>query len=231
VNNLDNSNNLTSINSADVAAYLLANRDFFQHQTNLLKRLELPHIVGENTISLQAKQVNALRQTVILHESQLTMLLNNARNNESIAQGLHQITLCLLAQRSVGALLEAAQESIAHVFGLQDTAFRLWGTEPLYHSIACNQLVSEDVKTFADGLKQPYCGSNVNFRVTEWLPREVASLAIVALRVTPNSQAFGLMLIGSQDAMHFTADKSTDFLVQLGQIMSASLGRMLPPYS
>jgi uncharacterized protein YigA (DUF484 family) len=220
-----------AIHESLVIDYLLEHREFFQEHAYLLKRLELPHTVGENTISLQAKQVNVLRQSLNANEARLEALLVNAKNNELIAQGLHQITLCLLAQRSVGALLEAVQESIAYVFGLQDTAVRLWGTDSIYHKQACNQPVSDDLITFAEGLKTPYCGTNLHFAATAWLSRPVASLGMVALRVTPNAKAFGLFIIGSQDAQHFSSDKNTAFLAQLGQILSASLGRMLPPYS
>jgi uncharacterized protein YigA (DUF484 family) len=120
---------------------------------------------------------------------------------------------------------------LGHVFALQDSAFRLWGTESIYEKMDCNEPVDEDVKTFADGLKQPYCGPALDFAALKWLQRDVGSLAMMALRVTPNAKAFGLMVIGSQDPNHFTADKSTDFLAQLGQVFSASMGRMLPPYS
>jgi uncharacterized protein YigA (DUF484 family) len=214
-----------------VAQYLLANPDFFERHTQVLSRLTLSHTVGDNTISLQAKQVRTLREQLSMHEAQLNTLLANARNSESIAKGLHTVTLSLLAQRSVRRLPMAGQEALAHVFGLQDSAVRLWGTEALYETMPCNQAVGEDIKTFADGLKQPYSGPNANFSVTHWLERKAASLAMVALRVTPNSPAFGLLVIGSPDPNHFTLDKSTDFLAQLGHIYSASLGRMLPAYS
>jgi uncharacterized protein len=214
-----------------VAQYLLANRDFFQNNPAVLSRLDLPHVVGENTISLQARQVHALREQVAMHEAQLATLLDNARNSESIAKGMHTLTLCLLAQRTVSGLPLAGQEALGHVFGLQDSAFRLWGTEAVYAKLPCNEAVDDDVKTFADGLKHPYCGPAAMFTALQWLERDVASVAMMALRVTPNAKAFGLMVIGSQDPNHFTADKSTDLLAQLGQVFSASLGRMLPPYS
>lgn len=214
-----------------VAQYLLANRDFFQNNPTVLARLDLPHVVGENTISLQARQVHALREQVAMHEAQLSTLLDNARNSETIAKGMHTLTLCLLAQRTVSGLPLAGQEALGHVFGLQDSAFRLWGTEAVYAKLPCNEAVDDDVKTFADGLKQPYCGPAALFTALQWLERDVASVAMMALRVTPNAKAFGLMVIGSQDPNHFTPDKSTDLLAQLGQVFSASLGRMLPPFS
>lgn len=222
---------LSPFSAEQVAQYLLTNRDFFQNNLAVLSRLDLPHVVGENTISLQARQVHALREQVAMHESQLSTLLDNARNSESIAKGMHTLTLCLLAQRTVSGLPLAGQEALGHVFGLQDSAFRLWGTESVYAKLPCNEAVDDDVKTFADGLKQPYCGPAALFTALQWLERDVASVAMMALRVTPNAKAFGLMVIGSQDPNHFTPDKSTDLLAQLGQVFSASLGRMLPPFS
>ncbi len=221
----------TPLRPEQVADYLLEHRNFLQHHPAVFAGLELPHTVGENTVSLQAKQVTSLREQVAMHEAQLSTLLANARNSEVIAKGLHTLTLSLLAQRSMRELPLAGQEAMAHVFGLQDSAVRLWDTESLYEKMECNKPVSEDVKTFADGLKQPYVGPNANFSATQWLQRDTASLAMIALRVTPNGKAFGLLIIGSQDPRHFTADKSTDFLTQLGQVFSASLGRMLPPFS
>jgi uncharacterized protein YigA (DUF484 family) len=214
-----------------ISDYLLEHRDFLQRHPAVFSGLELPHTVGQNTVSLQAKQVSSLREQVAMHEAQLSTLLANARNSEVIAKGLHTLTLSLLAQRSMRELPLAGQEALAHVFGLQDSAVRLWGTEPIYEKMECNKPVSDDIQTFADGLKQPYVGPNANFSAAHWLQRDTASLAMIALRVTPNGKAFGLLIIGSQDPRHFTADKSTDFLAQLGQVFSASLGRMLPPFS
>jgi uncharacterized protein len=223
--------NTQPITADQIADYLLAHRDFFTHNPALLSRLELPHTVGSNTVSLQAKQVAALRAHVAMHETQLDKLLANAKNSEAITQGMHTLTLSLLAQRTVSGLPLAGQEALGHVFGLQDSAYRLWGTESIYANLECNQVVSGDIKVFADSLKQPYCGPADDFAALQWLQRDVASVAMLALRVTPNAKAFGLMVIGSQDANHFTIDKSTDLLAQLGQVFSASLGRMLPPFS
>ncbi len=214
-----------------VADYLLEHRDFLQNHPHLLARLSLSQTVGENTVSLHAKQVHALREQVAMHEAQLNTLLANAVNSEKIAKGMHTLTLSLLAQRTVSGLPLAGQEALGHVFGLQDSAYRLWGTEATFAKLECNQVVSGDIKTFADSLKQPYCGPAGDFAALQWLQRDVASVAMLALRVTPNAKAFGLMVIGSQDTNHFTSDKSTDLLAQLGHVFSASLGRMLPPFS
>jgi uncharacterized protein len=221
----------TALKPEQVADYLLEHRQFLVQHPHLLARLSLSQTVGENTVSLQAKQVQALREQVAMHEVQLATLLANARNSEHIAKGMHTLTLSLLAQRTVSGLPLAGQEALGHVFGLQDSAYRLWGTESTYAKLECNRVVSGEIKLFADSLKQPYCGPAADFAALQWLQRDVASVAMLALRVTPNAKAFGLMVIGSQDPDHFSLDKSTDLLAQLGHVFSASLGRMLPPYS
>jgi uncharacterized protein len=220
-----------ALNAQQVADYLREHRDFLLLNADVMIALEMPHTEGENTVSLQARQVKQLREHIDMHEAQLDVLLDNARNSESIAKAMHTLTLSMLAQRSVSDLPLAGQEAMGHVFKLQDTAFRLWGTESIYDALECNQAVDEDVKTFADSLKQPYCGAVRDFTALQWLQRDVGSVAMMALRVTPNANAFGLMVVGSQDPLHFTPDKATDFLAQLAQVFSASLGRMLPPYS
>jgi uncharacterized protein len=219
------------LTAATVCDYLSQYPDFFKFYPEVLEHVQLPDGLVSNRIQRQKKQIDLLKQSLLDNNQQLEQLLKHAKANEEIAQKLHQITLCLLAQRSVALIANAAQEAVAHVFGLQDTAIRVWGAEDIYQDLVCNQAVSEDIKTFADGLKHPYCGVYAQFSVVDWLPRPVESLGIIALRVTPNAKAFGLFVIGSQDKHHFSVHKSTDFLVQLGQILSASLGRMLPPYS
>jgi uncharacterized protein len=220
-----------ALSDEQVSDYLLAHRDFLMRHPYVLTNVVLPHTEGDNTVSLQARQVQALRERLALHETQLDTLLANARNSESIAKGVHMVTLSLLAQRSVRELPLVGLEALAHVFGLQDSAVRVWGAKEVYEKMECNKPVSEDIKTFADGLKEPYCGPNANFSAVQWLDRNVASVAMIALRVTPNGKAFGLLVIGSLDPMHFSSEKSTDFLAQLGHVFSASLGRMLPEFS
>ena len=91
--------------------------------------------------------------------------------------------------------------------------------------------VSDDVKTFAASLTVPYCGLNAGFEAAGWLnePVPVQSLAMVPLRRSPDSVAcFGLLVLGSPDALRYQADMGTEFLDQVGDIASAALARMLP---
>ena len=172
--------------------------------------------------------IQALRDQLLIREQQLAVLIANAKNSESIASNIHKISLSMLAQRSASAVPVAGLEAMAHWFGLQDSAVRLWGVDPVFAQLPYAAPVGDDVITFANGLRQPYCGPNHAFSMVDWLARPVGSLAMMALRITPNAPAFGLLVIGHESDTHFASDKSTDLLAQLGQVFSAGLGRLLP---
>ena len=61
-------------------------------------------------------------------------------------------------------------------------------------------------------------------------PESVASLAMIALRHSESASAFGLLVLGSPDPTRYAADMGTEFLARLGEIASAGLSRLLPPF-
>ena len=170
----------------------------------------------------------ALRDQLAIREQQLSTLIANAKNSETIAKGIHNITLSMVAQRSASSVPVAGLEAMAHWFGLQDSALRIWGADKIFAQLPWCVPVADEIKVFTNGLRQPYCGPDRDFAAVNWLARPVGSLAMLALRVTPNAPAFGLLVIGHEDPAHFSVDKSTDLLAQLGQVFSAGMGRMMP---
>ncbi len=79
-------------------------------------------------------------------------------------------------------------------------------------------------------LHTPYCGFNTTFEAARWLgqPAAVASLALLPLRRSMTSPAFGLLVLGSPDPTRYTPDMGTDFLVRIGELASAAVTRLLP---
>ena len=49
---------------------------------------------------------------------------------------------------------------------------------------------------------------------------------MIPLRQDNDSPTFGLLVLGSGDPQRFTVDMGTDFLVTIGQLASAALGRI-----
>ena len=127
-------------------------------------------------------------------------------------------------------------------FGLQDqflipqAAVRIWGTtaHPVRaalaeqaDTLAALQPVSDDARSFAGSLSQPYCGVNAGFEASKWLEdaSTVTSLALIPLH--RDGACFGLLVLGSPDPTRYTADMGVEFLVQVGEVAGASLSRLL----
>ena len=90
--------------------------------------------------------------------------------------------------------------------------------------------MSEDVRSFASSLTLPYCGANTGFEAASWFedPASVVSLALLPLRHSTASEAFGMLVLGSPDPTRYSADMGTEFLARLGEVASAALARLLP---
>lgn len=215
-----------------VADYLLEHPQFLHQNPLLLAALDLPKSVGDNTVSLHARQAQLLRQDNDRLQTQVNEFIHNARNSEAIVRKLHELTQSLLAQRTAQDVPQAVVDSVAHVFGLQQVAIRVWGVLEQFQTLSCAAAVSDEVLSFTDGLSQPYCGPNAGFSAVQWLPAidiaPIKSVALLPLRNTPQSAAFGLVVLGSSDATRFTRLHDTTVLTLLSQVLSASLGRLLP---
>ena len=79
-------------------------------------------------------------------------------------------------------------------------------------------------------LSVPYCGVNSGFEAVRWLdePATAMSMAMIPLRDTGDTSAFGLLVLASPDATRYTADMGTEFLVRVGEIASSALSRLRP---
>jgi uncharacterized protein YigA (DUF484 family) len=93
--------------------------------------------------------------------------------------------------------------------------------------------VSEDAKTFASSLTQPYCGVNSGFEAVGWLedPATAMSVALIPLRSGgPDSgePAFGMLVLSSPDPQRFQSGLATDFLERIAELASAALARLRP---
>ena len=117
---------------------------------------------------------------------------------------------------------------------IPQAALRVWGVAAAHAHLPWAQGVSEDVRAFAARLSQPYCGVNSQFEAARWLGQGLStqSLAMVPLRLGPAAgECFGLLVLGSPDALRYQADMGTEFLEQIGDLASAALGRLLAPVS
>jgi uncharacterized protein len=210
----------------DVKNYLKANPEFFEQNANLLAEIHLPSPHGSGTISLAERQQLAQRDKINALESNFAELVLNARDNDAIANKIHAFNVELHKAKSFDAIEQLVSALLPEHFDLSDTCLRVWAN-PLDASTHANLVFSnvpDEAKTWVAAQLQPYCGTPPAIVAEDWFIEPAASLAIIPLRV---ENTIGFLALASDDEKHFFSEMGTDFLVKIGEILSAALSRHL----
>ena len=227
---------LNAMGEESIANYLLTHPEFFERQAELLTQVQLLSGHGNRAVSLQERQAEMLREKIKGLEQRIMEMVRNSSENATIAHKIHRWS-CMLAQvPDARALPHAISEGIQKEFDVPQVGIRVWDVAGPFMGSLFTMGVSADAKAFASSLTMPFCGPNLGFEPTGWLPRphEVQSLALLPLRAGANDSqtpAFGLLVLGSDDAMRFDATMGTEFLSRIAEQASAALGRLRQPVS
>ena len=107
-----------------VASYLRNHPDFFDRHIGLLEILNVPHPSG-TAVSLVERQLALLREKNQRLAEQLDDLLQIARENDTLNQRMHQLTLSLLDARSVEDMLACLDWGLHQYFQTDFVAVRI----------------------------------------------------------------------------------------------------------
>lgn len=206
-----------------VANFLKTNPDFFHQHAGVFAELRVPHPHETRAISLGERQILTLRNRCKELEWKLAGLLHNASGNERISRQVMQWCCDMLAEDDAQALPGLVVSRLQEIFELPAVQLKLWGKEGPQPYV---QDVGDAIRQYASSLTTPYCGAAQGSPSAEWLGGDVQSLACIALRPEGGSNAFGLLVLGSEDASRFTSDMGTDFLETIGRLASAGLQRL-----
>jgi uncharacterized protein len=226
------------MNDREVADYLLANPEFFVEHAELLTSIKLGNPHGKAAVSLQERQMEMLRDKNKHLERRLSELLRYGHENDSIASKFNRWTARVIAERDPYALPRTIALNLRDVFDVPQAALRVWDVADAYTQADFARHTGEEVRLFANSLAVPYCGANSGFEAAQWLDTAEGapeSVALIALRAPQTdgkseaeSNAFGLLVMGSPDSRRFHDGMATDFLTQIGALASAALTRLLP---
>ncbi|MEK8044779.1 MAG: hypothetical protein CFE46_03360 [Burkholderiales bacterium PBB6] len=221
---------LDGITEDDIANYLVHTPGFFDRHADVLATVQLTHPHSGRAVSLAQRQMDMMRDQVRLLERRIMDMIRAGNDNVAIADKMHRWTCAVMLARNASLLGQVLVEELKHEFMVPQAAVRVWGVSTRYAGLPWAQPVSEDVRAFAASLSGPFCGLNSSYEAANWLgdASPAQSLAMIPLRLGKSAtECFGLLVLGSPDALRYQADMSTDFLVQIGDIASAALGRML----
>ena len=212
----------------ELVQYLLHTPEFFARHAALLAEVRLHSPLGARVVSLQERQAEMLREKLRVQELRLMDLIRHGGENMLIAEKMLRWAELLLQARRPVDLPEAITGGLERIFNVPQVAMKLWDVADVYEGEPFAQGASEDIKSFADSLRQPYCGVNAAFDAAQWLdePGQAASLALLALRDEGAERAFGLLVLASPDSQRFAAGMGTDFLERIAAIASAALSRV-----
>ncbi|MSQ51966.1 MAG: DUF484 family protein [Betaproteobacteria bacterium] len=222
------------MNPEDVANYLQDNPSFFENYAEVLARIQVPHPHGGQAIPLVDRQMLGLREKHRELEAKLAELLQFGEKNDAIGEKMHRLSGALLAGPTRDALLSALQANLKEEFSIPHVALRLWGLPPRELDADREEYaeVTDELKTYAASLAEPYCGANGHAEAASWFgdsAGRVNSVAHIALREPPMGTGagacVGMLVLGSEDAVRFYADMGTLYLKRLGDLASAGLSR------
>ena len=218
------------ITESDIANYLANTPGFFERHAELLGSVQLTSPHGQRAVSLQERQMEMLRERIKGLERKIVEMIRHGQENLAIADRLHRWTRALLLTADPGALPRVVVDELKHEFLIPQAGVRVWGAMTQYAGADFARNVSDDARSFAGSLALPYCGVNAGFEAVSWLedPGTVMSLALIPLRHGSEPGAFGLLVLGSPDPTRYAADMGTEFLMQIGELASAALSRLLP---
>jgi uncharacterized protein YigA (DUF484 family) len=222
---------MNPITEDDIANYLANTPDFFGRHAELLAAVHLTSPHGNRAVSLQERQAEMLREKIKALEHRLMDMVRHGNENVVTADRLHRWVRKLLLVPSAQALPAAIAGDIEAQFMVPQVAIKVWGVTSRYSGEAFAQGVSNDAKTFASSLTQPYCGVNSGFEAVNWLADKATalSLALIPLRdgpVNSTEPAFGMLVLSSPDPQRFQSAMGTDFLERIAELASAALSRL-----
>lgn len=219
------------ITEDDIAAYLANTPGFFERHAELLAAIQLASPHGGRAVSLQERQMDMLRERIKGLERRIIEMIRAGHDNEALVHKMHRWTRAVMLARSASVLPAVLIEELKHEFMVPQAALRVWGVATAHAGLPWAQPVSDDLKTFSASLSVPFCGLNSGFEAAQWLAAEgtpAQSIALVPLRLgAAAGECFGLLALGSPDALRFQSDMGTEFLQQVGDIASAALARLL----
>lgn len=229
---MDN-NPMNPITEDDIADWLANSPDFFERHAELLASVHLTSPHGNRAVSLQERQAEMLREKIKALEHRIMDMVRHGNENMVISDRIHRWAKSLLLVQSTRALPATLVAELHKQFMVPQVALKVWDVDTRYGEEPFAQGVSEDAKSFASSLTQPYCGMSSGLEPVGWLddPATAMSIALVPLRpgaVNGAAPAFGMLVLASPDPQRFESGLATDFLERIAELASAALSRLRP---
>ena len=206
---------------------LRENPDFLIRHPELLGVLELKHQTG-GAVSLIERQIEVLRQQKQVQEKRLLELMDVARDNERLAEIRHRLAINLLSTHDIDDVLNIVLDAFKDEMAADYAAIKLFSVDEKKIEQSSGLFVNsndESLNAFKTMLehKNTVCGKSTDEQKNYLFVNDAAQIKSVAVIPLVAGANLGLIGLGAEDAERFTSAMGTDFLSQIGELISASL--------
>ena len=201
--------------------------DILARNPALLAELEIPHESG-NAVSLIERQVGVLRDKVQALDKRLRDLMDIARSNERLAESRHRLAINLLGARDLEDVISIVLDELGNeleadfaiVRLLSDDEGRLKDRPDLFI-----ESTTDAIKSFSMMLdnRQPMCGRCTEEQNAFLFGDDAAQVGSAAVIPLVAGAKLGLLALGGKDENRFSIAMGTEFLGQIGELVSAAL--------
>lgn len=235
VNNIKQENNEENstdqeqrlVTELQLVSMLRENSDILNRHPELLMVLEVAHQSG-GAVSLIERQVAVLRSQLQEQEKRMLELMDVARDNERLSAIRHRLAIDLFSAHDTADVVSTVLDTFKTELSADHAVVRLFSKDRDLIKQSAGLFVDVDdaaLMAFKTMLqhKNTVCGRSTREQ-KEYLfaekADEIKSVAIVPLIAGAN---LGLIGLGANDAKRFNSSMGTDFLSQIGELVSASL--------
>lgn len=221
---------VVDLDEAEVAAYLAAHPDFLHRHPETFEALDVAHETGD-AVSLIERQVRVLRDTNRKIQARFEELMNTARDNEQRVVHLNRVARVMVGARSADELVAGLTECVQKHLAVDRVYVGLQGDLPAdvheIHALADGTPASRALtNVFRRG--KPICDVfSAEHSAALFATRPDAPMTSAALVPLGSRGVQGAIVLASADPERFTADMGTLFVELFGDLLTASLRRLL----
>jgi uncharacterized protein YigA (DUF484 family) len=201
--------------------------DILVRNPALLAELEVPHEAGK-AVSLIERQVSVLRQKLNITDKRLRELMDIARANERLAESRHRLAINLLGAHDLDDVISIVLDELGNeleadyavVRLFTDNSSRLSDKPELFVDTKNERLTA--FSTMLDNRK-PLCGHCTDGQNAFLFGDDASEIGSAAVIPLIAGEKLGLLGLGGKDERRFSIAMGTEFLTQIGELVSASL--------
>ncbi|WP_252145468.1 DUF484 domain-containing protein [Yokenella regensburgei] len=221
---------IATLNDRAVVEYLLQHPEFFIRNARWVEQMRVPHPV-RGTISLVEWHMARARNHINALEENMSMLMEQATENESLFYRLLHLQTRLAAAESLDDLLNRFHRW-SRELGLAGATLRLFpdrwriGAPSSATRLALSRQAFEPLRIQRLGHERHYLGSLNGPELLLVLP-EAKAIGSVAMSMMGSDGDLGIILFTSRDAHHYQQGQGTHLLQEIALMMPGLLERWI----